>query len=665
MTKQRTQAIKPLKPGAEPYTLAPAYGTPNGVDTMLNIDAYSDAGEAQKEKFLQDGAKLLRAVGQALYAYGFRDIDLRTNRAGMAVSGEIHAEFRIPDGQRWLYVCLESTACRFLVPGRRDGVAIIARWREANGSRYVEGPNEWLDASLSSFELAHTLVRLVGLQPQPELLALPAPQRVNAGRTRRQPETLVMDQPDAWLADLERCLAESLEPGVSSQHRRLPVRRSSMESRCNSPCGPNPADIVPPLDQRVRSRGLGRANIKEFASMSPSLLVQRGCAPLAQFPLQQTVLRASAAELAEIRAFWERKPERVFKAASDDTRLPAPGIDPIDGTRSLALHVIEWAEGLQAADAASAVRRRVAIGTWAAPLRTPPVLAVTDGDVLLQAQAAYSGDCLHRGQPIREPFVYNGRRWTCVSFAGVEQPQAICREVVPLAGCPDLDPSSFPSDIDDTLAGKPVVLAGEQWVITGGQLIVTAPATMAGACEELSSMLDPAPIESEAEAYAPLHVHDRDLLFTAIGRYSGDLARSQLRLREPFRYGGRAWACLAYTPDGQPQQLTSVMCRAVVPLIDVDPTVATTAVCSGGADAWTGKQLRDPSGRFVWLVTSRELVITCDVPAALRPPMAPVMAGSDSVRFPHSASATPADKPMPAGAFVVTTGRTVQLSFFE
>ncbi len=210
MTKQRTQVIKPLAPGAAPFTLAPAYGSPNGLDNMLSIDAYSVAGEAQKNLFLQDGAKLLRAVGQALYAYGFRDIDIRTNRAGMAVSGEVMAEFRLPDAKRWLYVCLESTACRFLAPGRRNGVAIVARWREAAGSRYTEGPNEWIDASLSSFDLAHRLVRLVGLHARLELLPLPVAKQPERLATSR-PDTIVTAHPSDWVQDLERRLQASLE----------------------------------------------------------------------------------------------------------------------------------------------------------------------------------------------------------------------------------------------------------------------------------------------------------------------------------------------------------------------------------------------------------------------------------------------------------------------
>lgn len=107
------------------------------------------------------------------------------------------------------------------------------------------------------------------------------------------------------------------------------------------------------------------------------------------------------------------------------------------------------------------------------------------------------------------------------------------------------------------------------------------------------------------------------------------------------------------------------MCREVVPLIDVDPAVATAALCSGGADAWTGKQLRDPSGRFVWLVTSRELVITRDLSAEIQPPAVPLMGDSDSGELTHDASETPVTEPIPAAAFVVAKGRATQYSFFE
>ncbi len=400
--------------------------------------------------------------------------------------------------------------------------------------------------------------------------------------------------------------------------------------------------------------------------MTASRLVQRGCAPTQEFPLQQTLRRASAAEIAQIRAFWEQQPERVFKAAPDDTRIPVSGADPIDGTRRLALDLIAWAEGLHAASVSSQVRERVVSGAWEAPLRTPTTLSVTDGDVLLQAQAAYSGDCLHSGKPIREPFVYNRRRWTCVSFAGVEQPQAICREVVPHATDPNLNLSMLASGVDDTLTGKIVLLAGERWVITAGKLIVTTGALSVDADEEPASLpVEAAPIVAETEQAVALRVHDRALLCTAIGRYSGDLARWQLRLREPFRYEGRAWACLAYTPDSNPQQMTSVMCREVVPLVDVDPAVAMAELCTDAQDEWTGKQLRDPSGSFMWLVTSRELVITRDVPVELQTPAVQVTTDGNSGEIPHYPSEPVADQPMHGAAFVVAKGRAVQYSFFE
>lgn len=209
MSKQTMTTIKPLTAGAAPFQLAAAYGTPAGVGDLLEIAAYSDAGEAQKNQFLADGAKLLRAVGQALYAYGFREVDVRTNRAGIAVSGDVMAEYRLPEGARWVSLSLGSTGCRFLAPGRRDGVAIVARWRQASGKHVTDGPNTWIDASLSSFDLAHRLVRLVGLTPQPALLPLPAPKPARGSRSTAralQPASL-----GSWVLDLEQQLQASLD----------------------------------------------------------------------------------------------------------------------------------------------------------------------------------------------------------------------------------------------------------------------------------------------------------------------------------------------------------------------------------------------------------------------------------------------------------------------
>lgn len=184
MPKQDFRAIRPLRAGAQPISLAAAYGVTANSRDMLLVNAYTDAGHQQKEQFLHDAATYLRAVGQALYGYGFRDILVRTNRGGIAVSGEVSAEIRMPGMERWLYLWIQSFPYRSLSSGRGDGVLITARWREPTQVSFREGDNHSLDANLSSFDLAHRLVPIVGLTPQPGLT--PGPEPKNKKRARRQ-----------------------------------------------------------------------------------------------------------------------------------------------------------------------------------------------------------------------------------------------------------------------------------------------------------------------------------------------------------------------------------------------------------------------------------------------------------------------------------------------
>ena len=57
------------------------------------ICAYSAHGHERKEQFLRDAAALLRETGRHLARHGLAQADVRINRAGMAVSGEVTADF--------------------------------------------------------------------------------------------------------------------------------------------------------------------------------------------------------------------------------------------------------------------------------------------------------------------------------------------------------------------------------------------------------------------------------------------------------------------------------------------------------------------------------------------------------------------------------------------
>lgn len=332
-----------------------------------------------------------------------------------------------------------------------------------------------------------------------------------------------------------------------------------------------------------------------------SLIVQRGCAPSRQFPLLQTLTRATREELALIRAFWEQQPERIFGAPLGDHRTPRPGIDPVDGTRSFALDLVQWAEKQYDRSETVEQHRHLTVGNWEAPLCTPTVLSVHDPMVFRQAKAAYSADCIGSGKPVRNPFVYQQRRWICTSFTTIGQPEAACHEIVPLGEYASLE---LHSPLPGSLTGKHVAFGGAQWIITCGQLIVSQDHPHS----EISASI---PTRAEPTTSALLLcIHDRALLSQAIRGFSGDLAMWQFRLREPFSYAGRTWICLAYTPMGKPQQLTSVMCREVVRLIDSGTLDVGTQVYENGSDPWTGRELRDSSGSVSWIVTSVQLIIT-------------------------------------------------------
>jgi hypothetical protein len=64
------------------------------------ICAYSAHGHERKEQFLRDAAALLRETGKHLARHSLTQSDVRINRAGMAVSGEVTADFWNPEARR-------------------------------------------------------------------------------------------------------------------------------------------------------------------------------------------------------------------------------------------------------------------------------------------------------------------------------------------------------------------------------------------------------------------------------------------------------------------------------------------------------------------------------------------------------------------------------------
>lgn len=137
------------------------------------INAYSDYAAKRKEQFLRDGCAWLKDAGQRLKPFGLTHVEVHTNRAGIAVSGEVYAYFFPASGAgTGLFLCLDE--CAMYRPAwfreRGDRLMLMARWRnreikagKKHPGRVVtrvtdEGPNEWFDPSLDSRELPEQLL---------------------------------------------------------------------------------------------------------------------------------------------------------------------------------------------------------------------------------------------------------------------------------------------------------------------------------------------------------------------------------------------------------------------------------------------------------------------------------------------------------------------------
>lgn len=142
------------------------------------ICAYSAPGHERKERFLRDGAALLRETGKHLARRGLTQSDVHINRAGMAVAGEASADYWNPHTMRGVWVEINTT-CLSLLSGRKDGVSILARWRTykaepaGHGKRrkrpahQAEGPNQWIAPHFDTEQLAAALIAIYDPQSSP------------------------------------------------------------------------------------------------------------------------------------------------------------------------------------------------------------------------------------------------------------------------------------------------------------------------------------------------------------------------------------------------------------------------------------------------------------------------------------------------------------------
>ena len=155
------------------------------------INGYSDYAQRRKEQFLRDGCAYLKDVGKRLAVHGFPHVEVHSNPAGIAVSGEMYGYFFPESGAGLgLFLCLgESAMYRpTWMLTRGDRVTLLVRWRKreiaagkgckahANLRIVGEGSNQWFDPSLDSQELTEQLLNCFAEQLgiEPPAVSVPA-----------------------------------------------------------------------------------------------------------------------------------------------------------------------------------------------------------------------------------------------------------------------------------------------------------------------------------------------------------------------------------------------------------------------------------------------------------------------------------------------------------
>ncbi len=122
------------------------YSTPYTTDAdtgLATIHAYSEQAAERKRRFLHDASQLLLAVGRELRGYGFTASKVRTNEAGIAVSGEVYGHYGQEWGAREIFLTVDTTCLNIVAPKpapgeplvsafgmtcRADGIVVVGRW---------------------------------------------------------------------------------------------------------------------------------------------------------------------------------------------------------------------------------------------------------------------------------------------------------------------------------------------------------------------------------------------------------------------------------------------------------------------------------------------------------------------------------------------------------
>jgi len=149
-----------------------------------SINGYSQTGQELKEQFLCDARALLKQTSEFLTQLGWMECEIRINPAGVAVSGDVYAEFWRPaDPLNIVYCTIGASAIPF--GGRKDDVIIMARQhqREAqhNSGRKTGkapyrtknmGPNHFIDPGMNGQFLAAELLVIAGQEEDADAVRL-------------------------------------------------------------------------------------------------------------------------------------------------------------------------------------------------------------------------------------------------------------------------------------------------------------------------------------------------------------------------------------------------------------------------------------------------------------------------------------------------------------
>lgn len=195
--------------------LAPDGAYNNGANT---ISGYNPDAALLKDQFLRDARALLKQTQQVLAKSGWTEYLICANPAGMAVSGEVFADFWTPADSLNIVFCeVSSSAVHF--GGRLDRVIIMARQEKRELSnqhrrsskkpsyrRTWMGVNQWIDPGMNSFELAARILKIAGVPEGDE-------QRLFPGCVYHSTTSGTMPVPSGMLRNREDALVWSAALG--------------------------------------------------------------------------------------------------------------------------------------------------------------------------------------------------------------------------------------------------------------------------------------------------------------------------------------------------------------------------------------------------------------------------------------------------------------------